>query len=86
MPPKKEIYIIKADGVRELFNREKLERSLRKIGTDKETTEMIIAKIEGDLTEDGYTTKEIYRQAFNLLKKYQRPVALKYSLKRGIAE
>jgi len=85
MPPKKEIYIIKADGVREIFDREKLERSLRKIGTDKDTADMIVSKIEGDLT-DGHTTKEIYRQAFSLLKKHQRPVALRYSLKRGIAE
>ena len=46
---------------------------------------MIVSKIEGDLT-DGHTTKEIYRQAFSLLKKHQRPVALRYSLKRGIAE
>lgn len=84
MPPKG-IYIIKADGVRELFDREKLLRSLRKIGTDKDTAEMIVSKIEADLTE-GHTTKEIYRQAFTLLKKHQRPVALRYSLKRAIAE
>jgi len=85
MPPKKGIYIIKADGVRELFNRDKLLRSLHKIGTDKSLSEMIVAKIEADLT-DGHTTKEIYRQAFNLLKKHQRPIAVRYSLKRAIAE
>ena len=84
MPPKG-IYIIKADGVRELFDREKLLRSLRKIGTEKEVSEMIVSKIEADLTE-GNTTKEIYKKAFTLLKKHQRPVALRYSLKRAIAE
>ena len=84
MPPKA-IYIIKADGVRELFDREKLLRSLRKIGTEKETAEMIVFKIEADLTE-GNTTREIYKKAFTLLKKHQRPVALRYSLKRAIAE
>jgi hypothetical protein len=82
---KKGIYIIKSDGVRELFSREKLERSLRKIGTEPETVDMIVNKIEADLT-DGNTTKEIYKQAFNLLKKKQHPVALRYSLKRSIAE
>ncbi len=61
-------------------------RSLRKIGTDKETADMIVQKIESDLTEEGHTTKEIYRQAFTLLRKHQRPVALRYSLKRAIAE
>lgn len=85
MPPKQGIYIIKADGVRELFDREKLLRSLRKIGTDAVTADMIVSKVEADLT-DGNTTREIYKQAFNLLKKRQRPVALRYSLKRAIAE
>lgn len=84
MPPKA-IYIIKADGVRELFDREKLLRSLRKIGTEKETAETIVSKIEADLTE-GNTTREIYKKAFTLLKKHQRPIALRYSLKRAIAE
>jgi hypothetical protein len=83
--PTKGIYIIKSDGVRELFDREKLLRSLRKIGTEKDLAEMIVTKVEADLTE-GHTTKEIYRQAFSLLKKHQRPVALRYSLKRAIAE
>jgi transcriptional regulator NrdR family protein len=64
MPPKG-IYIIKSDGVRELFDREKLLRSLRKIGTDKTTADMIVAKVEGDITE-GNTTREIYKKAFTL--------------------
>jgi len=79
------IYIIKADGTRELFDREKLLRSLHKIGTDKITTEEIVSTIEANLSE-GDTTKEIYKQAFSLLKKHERPVALKYSLKRAIAD
>jgi hypothetical protein len=86
MPPQQQgIYIIKADGNRELFNRDKLMHSLRKIGTDHATAELIVSKIEAGLSE-GNTTKEIYRQAFNLLKKHQRPVALRYSLKRAIAD
>jgi hypothetical protein len=79
------VFIIKSDGTRELFDREKLLRSLRKIGTENSLAEKIVTKVETDLT-DGHTTKEIYRQAFTLLKKHQRPVALRYSLKRAIAE
>ncbi len=85
MEEKKVIYIIKANGVREIFDREKLLRSLRKIGTDRETADLIVSKIETDLTND-HTTKEIYSQAFSLLKKHQRPIAIRYSLKRAIAE
>ncbi len=82
---KEGIYIIKTDGSRELFSREKLEKSLRKIGTDKQTVDLIISKIESSITS-GTTTKEIYKQAFSLLKKHERPTALKYSLKRAIAD
>jgi hypothetical protein len=81
----KKIYIIKADGVRELFDRNKLEHSLRKIGTTKETADMIVAEVEANLKE-GNTTKEIYRLAFSMLRKRERPVAVRYSLKRAIAE
>jgi len=85
MEEKKVIYIIKANGVREIFDREKLLKSLRKIGTDRETADLIVSKIETDLTND-HTTKEIYSQAFSLLKRHQRPIAIRYSLKRAIAE
>lgn len=85
MIDQKAIYIIKSDGVRELFDPAKLERSLRKIGTVPETAAMIAREVQANL-QDGHTTKEIYRQAFTLLKKHQRPVALRYSLKRAIAE
>lgn len=81
----KKIYIIKADGVREIFDRSKLEHSLRKIGTTKETADIIVAEVEANLKE-GNTTKEIYRQAFALLRRRERPVAVRYSLKRAIAE
>lgn len=85
MPEKIPVYIIKSDGVRELFDPTKLERSLRKIGTEKEVADLIVAEISANLKE-GHTTREIYRQAFSLLKKHQRPVAVRYSLKRAIAE
>jgi len=79
------VYIIKADGTREIFDREKLEKSLRKNGTEKELATSIVSKVESDIVE-GSTTKEIYRQAFGLLKKGQRPIALKYSLRKAVAE
>jgi hypothetical protein len=85
MEGEKGIFIIKADGTRELFNREKLEKSLRKNGTERELAESIVSKVEKDIV-DGSTTKEIYRHAFSMLKKNQRPVALKYSLRKAVAE
>lgn len=85
MTETKKVYIIKADGVKELFDRNKLEKSLRKIGTSTEVADLIVDEVEKNLT-DGHTTHEIYRLAFDLLRQRQRPVALRYSLKRAIAE
>lgn len=85
MTGEKPIYIIKFDGSKELFDKTKLEKSLRKIGTEPETVKVIIQQIQSKL-KNGDTTKKIYKQAFNLLRKHQRPVALRYSLRKAVSE
>jgi hypothetical protein len=79
------IYIIKADGNRELFDVTKLEHSLKRAGANQKDVESIINVINNDLT-DGMTTHDIYTRAFGLLHNDNRPVAIKYSLKRAIME
>ncbi len=79
------IYVIKADGTKELFDQSKLEDSLRKAGADNKTIENIVSHIKVYLDTD-ITTHEIYRHAFELLHKNEQPIALKYSLKRAIME
>lgn len=79
------IYVIKADGEKELFDQSKLEDSLRKAGANQKTIEGIVDHIRIYLDED-ITTHEIYRHAFELLHKEEKPIALKYSLKRAIME
>lgn len=81
----KDIFITKADGTKEKFDGAKLEGSLRKAGANNKVVTDIIEHIQRELV-DGITTKEIYRQAFNLLHKEELPVAIKYSLKRAIME
>jgi len=81
----KQIFIIKADGTKELFNPDKLQRSLRKIGTPQDTVDIILAEIQSTL-KDGSTTKEIYTKAFTLLKKHKKSVSLRYSLKKAVAD
>lgn len=80
-----DILITKADGTKEKFDVSKLEGSLKKAGANSKVVEDIIRTIEKELV-DGITTKEIYRHAFELLKKEEKPIALKYSLKRAIME
>ncbi|MFZ2523421.1 MAG: ATP cone domain-containing protein [Minisyncoccia bacterium] len=80
-----EIYVIKSDGTRELFDPTKLEHSLRHAGANTRMVENIIGHIKTHLTED-ITTHEIYKHAFDLLHKDDKPIALKYSIKRAIMD
>ena len=80
-----EIYIIKSNGERELFDYKKLEESLKKIGTDDAVIKEIIAEVSQELHE-GITTREIYKKAYSILKKKQKAVSLRYSLKKAVAE
>ncbi|MEI6843384.1 MAG: ATP cone domain-containing protein [bacterium] len=79
------IYIIKFDGTKEQFDVAKLEHSLRHAGANSKIIESILSTITDTLT-DGMTTRDIYNKAFELLHSDDRPVAIRYSLKRAIME
>jgi len=79
------ILVEKHSGDKEVFDPEKLRASLRRSGASPQLTE----KVENALAtylEDGITTREIYRRAFQLLRKFQRSSAARYSLKKAIME
>ncbi len=67
------------------FSSDKLKKSLQHSGANEETINTIINKIEKILYE-GISTKNIYRNAFNLLKTLSKPFAAKYKLKQAIME
>lgn len=79
------VYIIKASGERELWDSRKLERSLKAAKAAPELANEIVRHIEKDL-RDGLRTSDIYRHAFTLLKRYDRPIAAEYSLRKSLAE
>ncbi len=79
------IKIIKANGEKVPFEREKLIVSLTKAGASEVITHKITDDIEASLYEN-ITTKEIYRTAFKELNKHSRAVASRYKLKRAIME
>lgn len=81
----RKIFILKNNGTREEFNSDKLLESLIKAGASPEVREKISGHIVREI-EDGMSTTAIYRHAFELLHKFERPVAARYSLKRAIAE
>lgn len=81
--PQQKILIVKASGETEPFSEEKLRRSLLRAGATASNAEKIIGHIVGEL-KNKTTTQQIYRHAFSLLRKYERPVAGRYSLKQSI--
>jgi len=79
------LYVVKADGTKEPFDVNKLERSLKKAGASSKVVSDIIEQTKVS-TDKEITTQDIYRSAFELLHKEEKPIALKYSLKRAIMD
>ena len=76
--------IIKADGTKEPFRPEKLRESLRTAGASIGSADQIVAHVEKELTGQVMSA-DIYRHAFDLLRKSEHRAAVRYSLKRAIA-
>ncbi len=79
------ITITKSDGTKQLFEEEKLISSLKHAGASDEAIDEIIEQVEASMKE-GMTTSQIYGHAFTLLRKHSVHVAVKYSVRRALAE
>lgn len=79
------ITVVKSNGDREPFNVLKLEHSLLNAGVSPSSLQKIIATVQSELV-DGMTTTEIYRHAFFLLHKLEKPSAVRYSMRRALSD
>jgi Holliday junction resolvase-like predicted endonuclease len=79
----KKMKIIKAAGNLQWFSEEKLKRSLKRSGAPDNVIADVVQEITSQLRE-GMTTRQIYRQAFSLLKQFAPPFAARYKLKQAI--
>ncbi len=79
------VKIIKEFGQPEFFSQDKLRRSLKRIGANDEIIAEVVQEISSQLKE-GMTTRQIYQQAFDLMKRYSAPHAARYKLKQAINE
>jgi hypothetical protein len=79
------MFITKASGQTEEFSEEKLRQSLVRVGAPADVAERIVAHIKGEL-KPFMRTGDIYRHAFQLLRRYARLSAGRYRLKRAIME
>ncbi len=79
------ILIEKEDGSREPFVVEKLRTSLHKAGANGRTVDNIAAHIEREL-RSGMRSVDIYKHAFEILRKSELIAASRYSMKRAVFE
>lgn len=78
------ILVTKADGEQEPFDPAKLEGSLAKAGASSTVRARIAAAVLHHL-RPGTTTEDIYRHAFEMLRRQETlPVAARYSIKRAV--
>ena len=77
--------ITKASGEIEPFSVEKLRRSLGRVNAPSSVIDQVVEHIQNEL-KPGMPTYKIYRHAFSLLRKGERPTAARYSLKQAIRE
>ena len=79
------ILVEKQSGEKEPFSPKKLRQSLERAGA----TERLIDEVEEAMKSkmyEGIPTSEIYKKAFQLLRKLKRSTAARYSLKKAIME
>ncbi|MEM6804060.1 MAG: ATP cone domain-containing protein [Bacteroidota bacterium] len=80
-----DLLITKASGEKVPYDGRKLRESLQKAGADELTVREIAKEVESNLVS-GISSRKIYRQAYALLKKIEKPSAAKYKLKTAVME
>lgn len=84
-PPDKHIFVTKFSGEKDVFSADKLRNSLKRSGASDEVVNFIVEEVKKDLY-DNISTKNIYRKAFGLLRKFSGVNAGKYHIKRALME
>lgn len=80
-----QIQVIKGNGEAAFFDTEKLKQALQNAGAGPSEQKMIATAIESKIY-NGISTKEIYKMAFDLLKRESHKIAGRYRLKNAIME
>ena len=76
--------IEKSTGTHEIFNEEKIKKSLRKAGASKSLAQEIVEKIK--TIPKIKSTKDIYTYILKYLHEKNRPIAARYNLKYALME
>jgi hypothetical protein len=77
--------VTKSSGEKHPYSEEKLRSSLRRSGADEKLVDNVARDVH-EFLYDGIDTKKIYQIAFRLLRKKERLLAARYSLKDAIMQ
>jgi hypothetical protein len=77
-------YVTKADGTRQLFDREKVLRTCLRMGASRRMAEEVAGRVE-DRLYDGMATSKILQLTFRLLRKYKPAIRHILDLRRGLS-
>jgi Holliday junction resolvase-like predicted endonuclease len=79
-----DVFVTKADGTRQLFDREKIIRTCLRMGASRRIANDIAEKIERRLY-DGISTSKILQMAFRMLRSYESTVRNLFDLRKGLS-
>lgn len=78
------VFVTKADGTRQLFDREKVVRTCLRMGASRRIADEVAEKVESSLY-DGIPTSKILQMTFRLLRKYKPAIRHLLDLRRGLS-
>ena len=82
---RKPTLVLKENGQLEAFDASKFIYSLSRSGASDKSINQVVRIIRGEL-KNGMPTTEIYKHAYEHLRKIEKPAALRYSLKRAVLD
>jgi len=78
------VFVTKADGTRQLFDREKVVRTCLRMGANRKIADDVAEKVEKSLY-DGIPTSKILQITFRLLRGYRPAIKHLLDLRRGLS-
>jgi len=78
------VFVTKADGTKQLFDREKVVRTCLRMGASRRTADEVAERVEKSLY-DGIPTSKILQMTFRLLRKYKPAFRHLFDLRRGLS-
>jgi hypothetical protein len=78
------VYVTKADGTRQLFDREKVVKTCLRMGASRKIADEVSGKVENTLY-DGIPTSKILQTTFRLLRKYTPTIRHLLDLRKGLS-